>query len=80
MDSEKYIGLDVHQATIVVAVTDSTGKLVMLGSDRDTGWGRRVYSSRKSGRWKASKDSVLACSFREFLKVHVGRDRLFSML
>jgi hypothetical protein len=29
MDSEKYIGLDVHQATIVVAVTDSTGKLVM---------------------------------------------------
>jgi hypothetical protein len=25
----KYIGLDVHQATIVVAVMDSTGKLVM---------------------------------------------------
>ena len=29
MDSEKYIGLDVHQATIVVAVTDSAGRLVM---------------------------------------------------
>jgi hypothetical protein len=29
MDSEKYIGLDVHQATIVVAVLDSSGKLVM---------------------------------------------------
>ena len=29
MDSEKYIGLDVHQATISVAVLDSTGKLVM---------------------------------------------------
>jgi hypothetical protein len=29
MVSEKYIGLDVHQATIVVAVMDSTGKLVM---------------------------------------------------
>jgi hypothetical protein len=28
MNSEKF-GLDVHQATIVVAVTDSTGKLVM---------------------------------------------------
>src|SRR5689334_13892626 len=26
---EKYIGLDVHQSTIVVAVMDSTGKLVM---------------------------------------------------
>jgi len=29
MNSEKYIGLDFHQATIVVAVMDSTGKLVM---------------------------------------------------
>ena len=28
MSSEKYIGLDVHQATISVAVLDSTGKLV----------------------------------------------------
>ena len=25
MDSEKHIGLDVHQATIVVAVMDSAG-------------------------------------------------------
>ncbi len=29
MNSEKYIGLDVHQATISVAVMDSRGKLVM---------------------------------------------------
>ena len=29
MTSEKYIGLDVHQATISVAVQDSKGKLVM---------------------------------------------------
>ena len=29
MDSERYIGLDVHQATIVVAVLDSSGRLVM---------------------------------------------------
>jgi hypothetical protein len=29
MNSEKYIGLDVYQATISVAVLDSTGKLVM---------------------------------------------------
>jgi hypothetical protein len=27
--SEKYIGLDVHQATISVAVMDAGGKLVM---------------------------------------------------
>jgi hypothetical protein len=29
MSGEKYIGLDVHQATISAAVLDSTGKLVM---------------------------------------------------
>ena len=29
MNDAKYIGLDVHQATISVAVLDSTGKLVM---------------------------------------------------
>ena len=29
MSSEKYIGMDVHQATISVAVMDSTGKLIM---------------------------------------------------
>jgi hypothetical protein len=29
MDCEKYIGLDVHQATISVAVMDSTGQVVM---------------------------------------------------
>src|SRR5207253_11335853 len=29
MNSEKYIGLDVHQATISVAVLDSAGKFVM---------------------------------------------------
>jgi predicted NBD/HSP70 family sugar kinase len=29
MNSEKYIGLDVHQATISVAVMDSQGELIM---------------------------------------------------
>jgi hypothetical protein len=29
MSEEKYIGMDVHQATISVAVTDSRGKLIM---------------------------------------------------
>jgi hypothetical protein len=29
MSQEKYIGMDVHQATISVAVMDSGGKLIM---------------------------------------------------
>ena len=39
MDSKKYIGMDVHQATISVAVRDSAGKLVMesiLGAKAST--------------------------------------------
>ena len=35
VNSEQYIGLDVHQATIVVAVMDSTGKLVMESISAD---------------------------------------------
>ena len=29
MSQEKYIGMDVHQATIAVAVRDAAGKLIM---------------------------------------------------
>jgi len=29
MNQEKYIGMDVHQATISVAVVDGKGKLIM---------------------------------------------------
>jgi hypothetical protein len=29
MSQEKYIGMDVHQTTISVAVTDSRGKLII---------------------------------------------------
>ena len=29
MNQEKYIGMDVHQATISVAVMDSSGKLII---------------------------------------------------
>ena len=32
MNQEKYIGMDVHQATISVAVMDSSGKLIMACS------------------------------------------------
>ena len=29
MDSEKYIGMDVHQASVSITVRDATGKLVV---------------------------------------------------
>jgi len=62
MDSEKYIGLDVHQATIVVAVMDSAGKLVMesiLETKAATilqffaGWRGTLWVTFEEGTWSA---------------------------
>ena len=45
MNDAKYIGLDVHQATISVAVLDSAGKLVMEVDPRnESGNHSAVYS------------------------------------
>ena len=59
MNDAKYIGLDVHQATISAAVLDSTGKLVMeciletkggqRSSDSPNRFARRVVSQDLSG-------------------------------
>ena len=57
MNSEKYIGLDVHQATIGVAVTDSTGKLVMESSLCEISIPPRI--TRKSTRPRASDRSMV---------------------
>ena len=35
MHQEKYIGLDIHQATISAAVTDAHGKLLITTSNED---------------------------------------------
>ena len=44
MNDAKYIGLDVHQATISATVLDSTGKLVMECSILETESGKRFCS------------------------------------
>jgi hypothetical protein len=58
MDSTKYIGLDVHQATISVAVRDSAGKLVMESIletkastilDSSGGWAETYGSPSRKG-------------------------------
>ena len=45
MSQEKYIGMDVHQATISVAVTDSRGKLIL-----EVFWRRKRPRSLSSSR------------------------------
>ena len=42
MDNEKYIGLDVHQATISVAVMDCTGRIIMECIPDESGDDSRV--------------------------------------
>jgi hypothetical protein len=39
MSQEKYIGMDVHQATVSVAVMDSGGKLITV-TRHQQGWSR----------------------------------------
>ena len=48
MSQEKYIGMDVHQATISVAVMDAQGKLDVTG-EICTRWNERESTWRKSG-------------------------------
>jgi hypothetical protein len=50
---EKYIGLDVHQATISVAVMDASGKLVMESIQRSirlSHWPETGFGEITSGR------------------------------
>ena len=45
MNDAKYIGLDVHQATIPVVVLDASGKLVLALPDD---WSRSTHMQRFS--------------------------------
>jgi hypothetical protein len=74
MSSEKYIGLDVHQATISAAVVDSQGKVVMesiLETKASTileffaGLGGSLFVTFEEGTW--------AAWFYDLLKPHVPR-------
>ncbi len=51
MNSEKYIGLDVHQATISVAVMDAKGKVVM----------ECILETKATPFWSSWRDCVELC-------------------
>ena len=74
MTDAKYIGLDVHQATITVAVRDSAGKLVMeaiLETKAETivqflrGVRGSLHATFEEGTW--------AAWLHDLLKPHVTR-------
>ena len=51
VNSEKYIGLDVHQATISVAVMDSMGKLIM----------ESILETKQQPFWSLLRDYAELC-------------------
>src|SRR5258708_21119084 len=59
MSQEKYIGMDVHQATISVAVTDSRGKLIMESIlETKSVEGFCCLFESDSTRWSAGDDGA----------------------
>src|ERR1700758_4257175 len=83
MNSEKYIGLDVHQATISVAVMDSQGKIIMesiLETKASTlleffaGLRGSLLVTLEEGTWAAWLFDLLKPHVTEVLVCSAGRD------
>jgi transposase len=71
--SEKYIGLDVHQATISVAVEDSTGKLVMESILETSAATILQFFAGLRGRLRVTfEESTCAAWLYDLLKPHVA--------
>jgi transposase len=72
VNSEKYIGLDVHQATISVAVMDSGGKLVMESILETKGATIPQFFARLRGRlWVTFEEGTCAGWLYDLLHPHV---------
>jgi transposase len=72
MNSEKYIGLDVHQATIVVAVTDSTGKLIMESIlETEAATILQFFAGLRGTLWVTFEEGTWAAWLYDLLKPHV---------
>jgi transposase len=74
MDCEKYIGLDVHQATISVAVLDSTGKLVMESILKTKAATMVQFFTGLRGTLSVTfEEGTCAAWLYDLLKPHVGQ-------
>ena len=74
MDSRKYIGMDVHQASIAIAVRDTTGKLLME-CIIETKAGRVLEFIRglHGSLWITFEEGTMAAWLSGLLKPHVAR-------
>ena len=74
MDSRKYIGMDLHQASIAIAVRDTTGKLLME-CIIETKAGRVLEFIRglHGSLWITFEEGTMAAWLSGLLKPHVAR-------
>ncbi|MGH9544337.1 MAG: IS110 family transposase [Terriglobales bacterium] len=74
MNSEKYIGLDVHQATISVAVMDSQGKLIMESIlETKASTILEFLAGLQGTLWLTFEEGTWAAWLYDLLKPHVAK-------
>jgi len=74
MSQEKYIGMDVHQATISVAVTDCRGKLIMESILETKAATIREFIQGLQGSLSVTfEEGTSAAWLHDLLKPHVTR-------
>ena len=74
MNSEKYIGLDVHQATISVAVMDSNGKLVMESIlETKASTILEFFAGLRGTLWVTFEEGTCAAWLYDLLNPHVAK-------
>jgi len=74
MNSTKYVGMDVHQATISVAVRDSTGKLVMESViETKAATILEFLGGLRGSLWVTFEEGTSAAWLYDLLKPHVTK-------
>src|SRR5205809_2996665 len=74
MIGEKYIGLDVHQATISVAVMDSKGKVVMESIlETQAATILEFFAGLRGTLWVTFEEGTWAAWLYDLLKPHVAK-------
>src|SRR3989442_5173382 len=74
MIGEKYIGLDVHQATIYVAVMDSKGKVVMESIlETQAATILEFFAGLRGTLWVTFEEGTWAAWLYDLLKPHVAK-------
>jgi len=74
MDSKKYIGMDVHQATVSIAVMDSRGKVVMDSViETKAGTILEFVQAVRGTLWVTFEEGTSAAWLHDLLKPHVAK-------